>query len=117
MKEELLKNILEFQAQIKIMHWNTESYAEHIAFNSIYSSLDGLFDNLIEVCIGKFQRTHFKQLDITLYDYNKQLFNSHIFILIEKLEMLLEGSGSEIINILDEIKAELNKLKYLLSLR
>jgi len=31
--------------------------------------------------------------------------------------MLLEGSGSEIINILDEIKAELNKLKYLLSLR
>ena len=56
MEKELLLNVLQISAQIKILHWQTESFAEHMAFDRTYESLGDKFDHLIEVYSGKYQR-------------------------------------------------------------
>ena len=38
--DEHFVNLLLFQSQLKIMHWGTESYAEHNAFVSTNGSID-----------------------------------------------------------------------------
>jgi DNA-binding ferritin-like protein len=37
---------------VKLAHFNTSSYAQHMAFGSIYETLEGLTDSIVEQLIG-----------------------------------------------------------------
>jgi hypothetical protein len=47
-------NLLVFQSQLKIMHWGTESYAQHKAYMKAYDSIDEGLDALVESYQGRF---------------------------------------------------------------
>lgn len=119
MEKELLSNVLQIQAQFKILHWQTESYAEHKAFGKVYGALDDLFDRLIEAYMGKYGRPKFggmKQLAVADYD------NVKIDAFIDGLHQFFESAfmattDKELDNICQEITSELDKLKYLLTLK
>lgn len=119
MEKELLSNVLQIQAQIKVLHWQTESFAEHKAFDEVYESLGDLFDKLIEAYSGKYGRPKFggmKQLAVADYD------NVKIDAFIDGLHQFFENTfmattDKELDNICQEITAELDKLKYLLTLK
>ena len=87
MEKELLSTVLQISGQLRILHWQTESFAEHNAFGDTYESLNDKFDHLIEGMVDFFQEAFMAQQD------------------------------AELANLRDEIVADLNKLKYLLTLK
>jgi len=119
MEKELLGNIIQIQGQLKILHWQTESFAEHMAFDTILDDLYDRFDRLVEVYSGKYQRLKFggvKQISYADYD------NLKIDAFIEGMDDFMTSAfmaeqDSELANIRDEIRADLMKLKYLLTLK
>ena len=119
MEKELLSTVIQVQAQIKILHWQTESYAQHKAFNKAYKKLGDLFDNLIEVYSGKYNRPNFGGIkNITFSDYYNVRIETFLDTTIDFFtNLFIAEQDSELANIRDEIKAELEQLKYLLTLK
>ncbi len=121
MTNEIIINLLAMENQMRIFHWQTMSFAEHKAFGDIYENLEDLIDNFVEVCMAKHGRPDFGgEFSIPLFDYNAinvdQYINSMIEFLVS-LDNIYQGPlDSDILNIRDEMLAETNRLKYLLTL-
>ena len=119
MEKQLLANIIQMQGQLKVLHWQTESYAEHKAFEKTLNALMSRFDRIIEVYSGKYQRPKFGGVyQITFADYD----NLKIDAFIEGMDDFLTNAfmaeqDSELANVRDEARADLMKLKYLLTLK
>lgn len=119
---EILKNIVEFQNQLRILHWQTSSFARHKAYGEIYEELDDLIDKFVEVYQGKYPRIKFEnELNIVLRDTEDLDLNQYILqfisVLINDISQQVEEKDSDLFNIRDEILALVHKLKYLLSLK
>ncbi len=115
---------LQLQAEMKILHWQTMSYAEHKAFGKFYDRIGDHIDNLIECIQGKYGRIMIGGIDsIQVSDYNNLKIN--IFLMDMDTFFTTEiwtcginkMADTEIVNIVDEIKAELDRLRYLLTLK
>ena len=119
MEKELLSNVLQIQAQIKTLHWQTESFAEHKAFDETYETLDGLFDTLMEAYMGKYGRPKFGGMkNIAVADYNNIKLDAFIDGLHQFFESaFMADTDKELDNICQEITGALDKLKYLLTLK
>ena len=123
MKKILLKS-LQLQSQLRILHWQTTSFAEHNAFGGAYDELSGLIDTLIEAIQGKYGRIMLGGIDsIQISDYNNLKINVFIFDMEAFFSVEIYNCGinqsadSEIDNIIQEIRGEIQKLKYLLTLK
>jgi hypothetical protein len=121
MTNEIIINLLAMENQMRIFHWQTMSYAEHKAFGKIYENLSDLIDNFVEVCMAKHGRPDFGgEFVIPQFDYKSinvdQYINSMIEFLISLDNVYQEPLDSDILNIRDEMLAEANRLKYLLTL-
>ena len=120
--EQVIFNLIRLQNQFRILHWQTQSYAQHKAFGDIYDALDDHIDNLVEVHQGKYGRIVFNM------PFNIELVNFDDFDITSVLEEATDYLSTEFnndvddvkdtdcLNIRDEILGELNKLKYLLTL-
>ena len=114
--------LVQFQQQIRIYHWQTESYAQHKALGKAYELLDEAIDNFVETFMGKYGR-----LKSTEGDYTFNLSNlegkdvtkavDEFIAYLETYEKELEENDTELLNIRDEIKGIANRLKYLLTLK
>lgn len=123
MKKILIK-FLQLQAQMKILHWQTTSNAEHIAFGNFYEEADEHIDEIVEQIQGKYGRITLGGLDsIIVSDYNTLKLNMFLmdfdtFINVEIFNCgLNKEKDREIDATIDELRSELNKLKYLITLK
>lgn len=123
MKKIVIKS-LQFQNQLRLLHWQTNSYAEHMAFGGCYDAINDIIDTLVEAIQGKYGRIMLGGIDsIQISDYSNLKLN--IFILDMETffskEIFTCGidqtKDSEIDNILQELSGEISKLKYLLTLK
>jgi hypothetical protein len=123
MKKIMLK-CLQLQAEMKILHWQTTAYAEHMAFGGFYAAADAITDRLIEAIQGKYGRIMIGGIDsLQVSDYSNLKIN--IFLMDMDIFFTQEiwncginrASDTEIANIIDELKAELDKLRYLMTLK
>ena len=111
------------QQQFKIFHWQTFSYAEHKAFDSIYESLSDNIDEFVETYMGKYGRPQAaSKFQISIANYNDSDFNSVTDSYIDQLTNTLPGfldkeKDTDLLNIRDTILGDLNQLKYLLTLK
>ena len=121
--EKVVLNLIKLQNQLRINHWQTESFAQHKAFGKAYDGLGDLIDTLVEVHQGKHGKivypspasvelVNMEDLDITsvlveVTDYLSTEFDSEVDT----------QKDTDCMNIRDEILAELNRLKYLLTLK
>lgn len=117
---KLISPLIRIQEQLRIFHWQTESYAQHKAFGKAYEELGDLIDQFVEVYMGKNGKVKAKltysiELD-NLGDNYKEYIDSYIAYLLGMSSELSEND-SDLLNIRDEMLAVLNKLKYLLSLK
>ncbi len=48
---KIIVPLVQFQQQLRVFHWQTESYAQHKALGKAYEALDGLIDSFVEVGI------------------------------------------------------------------
>jgi hypothetical protein len=122
MTNEVVKNLMMAQNQMKIFHWQTLSYAQHKAFGKIYDNLSDLIDDFVEVCMGKHGRPQFNsEFNLTMYDSQSINVDEYITTVIEFLISLDDvydsRIDSDLLNIRDEIMAQFSKLKYLLTLQ
>lgn len=114
----------ETQLMVKLFHWNTKSYATHKATDEFYGKLSDNIDKFIEVLLGKLNnRIDLKnQKTIHLYcvddlQFKNKLHDFKVFLhnLNDKNMGLL--MGEDLLNIRDEMLADLDQLLYLLTLK
>ena len=123
MKEELIIQFFTLQQQFKILHWQTKSHSRHIAYDNIYSSLGELIDDFVEIYMGKYGRVEFSSGEgtINLKNTNTLQLNDFLKENIEWLKSLNEklksDNDSDLLNLRDEMMSEINKLRYLLTLK
>jgi hypothetical protein len=123
MKKIILKS-LQLQAQMRILHWQTNSYAEHVAFGGFYDAADDIIDKLIEAIQGKYGRIMLGGIDsLQVSDYGNLKLNIFLmdiesFYTAEIFNCGIDrNADAEIDNILQELRGEIDKLKYLLTLK
>lgn len=119
---EIILTLEEIQVQMRHLHWQTQSYAQHKAFDFIFESLEDHIDRFVEVCMGKHGRPDFTggyQLsgkDISELDI-EHFINQICEFLISFDMVYNDKQDSDLLNIRDEMLADFNKLKYLLTLK
>lgn len=123
MGNELLIQLIGLQEQLRVLHWQTKSYARHKAYGKKYDSIGDLIDSFMEIYMGKYGRVEFddeegiiplkntKSLDLN------EFFKSNLEFLMTLNDKLDDRKDSDLLNLKDEMMAELNQLRYLLSLK
>ena len=127
-EKEVTKIFLEMLIMIKLFHWNTHSYAQHKATDKLYSSFNDHMDKFIEVLLGKVgNRVPFStSQSIKMYDFKSKeklikkinwfkgyLVEMHSHTFFNKFPKM---KNFDLLNIRDEILADMNQFLYLLSL-
>ena len=109
--------LFSIHAQAKILHLQTTSYAEHNAFGGFYDDLDDLIDQFIECWQGKYGRVNVGgSLSVQNYEAGESMsFADNVLAYLNSLQN--DCPDSELKNILDEMKALADRLKYLLTLK
>ena len=51
---KLISYLLHSRTQIHIFHWQTQSFAEHMALNTYYDEIVELIDGIVEAWMGKY---------------------------------------------------------------
>jgi hypothetical protein len=123
MKEEIVITLVQIQAQFRVLHWQTTSFSRHTAYGKIYGELEGNIDDFVEILMGKQGRFDLPEegADIKLFNLKSLEINSFIGTILEFLlglsEKLDTKKDSDLLNLRDEIMANTNQLKYLLTLK
>jgi len=123
----VILNFFIIQNYLKVNHWQTSSYATHIAIGNLYDALNLLIDQFIETLQGKIgKHIQFKnpeKIEISNQSDNdvKRLITICIkWIESELPKILLRDEkivmSSDLKNIADEMVGELNKALFLLTL-
>jgi len=116
---EFVKVMFNLQLINKLYHWNTTSFARHKATDQFADSIDPLVDRFVEVFSGRYNIKPYVT-DIMLNQ--KFVTDDGIVDLIRAIKGYLERevpkfvNDSELLNIRDELLAEINKMNYLLRL-
>ena len=119
----LISTFLGIQSQFKVLHWQTQSYSKHIAYGGIYDAFSALSDQFIEIYMGKYGRIALEGANDTIQLSNIGELNVDDFIctvadFLCSLTNQLNGQrDTDLLNIRDEMLGEINKLKYLLTLK
>jgi DNA-binding ferritin-like protein len=120
--ETVFKNILQNISQAKLLHWQTCKYAQHKALDELFESLIELGDELAESVMGKYGRPHLSEENLCLRLFN---YNNNLSFFMDELYncyrndcrcLFDDNKDSELVNIIDEIIAVIDKIKYLLTL-
>lgn len=108
--------LFSIRTQVHVLHLQTTSFAEHKALNEFYDDILDLTDTLLENMIPMYGRPR-GLVSSEVVDWqpgiSKQILTQFHS---EFCELCQYVSQSELKNIMDEIKAVINKTMYLLSL-
>lgn len=119
----LMSTFLGIQSQFKVFHWQTQSYAKHIAYGGIYDTLSDLSDEFMETYMGKYGRVALEgEADSILLgnigEVNIEEFLETIVEFLLSLNHKLDSNkDSDLLNLRDEMLGAINKLRYLLTLK
>lgn len=123
MSLEIFENILviffRHQIKIKMFHFQTTSYASHKASDSYLAEFEGKLDRFMEVAqgvVGKFQT---KNINFNINTLNDETIIGELDGLINTLRLFdnLIKQYTELLNIRDEMVADAQQFKYLLSFK
>jgi hypothetical protein len=121
--DKVIVNLIKIQNQLRILHWQTLSYAAHKALGNAYEDLDELIDSLVEIHQGKYGRITFETpIDLGLVNQDEIDLEDILIQLNDYLAGPFAAmhdpiKDTDCLNIRDEILAVINKLRYLLTLK
>jgi hypothetical protein len=116
---DIVATFFNMRDQVKLYHWQTKSFAEHKSTDELIGKLDTNIDTFVEVYMGRYGRPYMKE---TLPVKNLTVTGIRGFInktggwLSEKLPQMLKKTDTDLLNIRDEMLADINQVKYLLTL-
>ena len=108
--------------QIKLYHWQTKSFSRHKATDGVIDTLDELIDKYVEVYMGRYGRPKMTSRNNMVQVKNLSEANVVRFIkqcityLQSELVKGLKPQDTDLINLRDEMLADLNQLLYLFTL-
>lgn len=115
--ETIASKLTYFQEQIHLLHWQTNSYAEHKALGSLYEYIQDFKDDLIEKLMGY---TGKKPAVYKLEPLSASTSNVVVDELISFAKSLKEygemNCYQDVCNLSDSLSGEAAKVKYLLTL-
>jgi hypothetical protein len=119
---DLITKFLTLHNQLKVYHWQTDSYAQHRAFGGAYDAFTGYIDQFVEEFMGQYSRIMnkegFKAVSSNITDKDPEKFiEEYITFLVVELPKGLNEKDTNLLNIRDEMLGELQKLKYRLTLK
>lgn len=123
MSGEIVNLMLTLRNQVKIYHWETMQFSRHKSTDDLLEKLDDSIDKFVEVYIGKYGRPKLtpKTGTIRLRNYNdeegQELLKQAIEWLTTRLPKLLSSKDTDLLNIRDEIVADLNQTLYLFTFK
>jgi hypothetical protein len=106
---------------VKLYHWQTKSYARHVASDAFVSKIDSLIDKFVEVYIGRYERdpkiSKKKDMEITVPVLSDSSIVTYLqdtcTWLEDQLPKGLNKKDTELISIRDEMLVEINQAIYL----
>jgi len=118
---KLIVPFITLQEQLRVFHWQSNTYGQHKAFGKAYDHLGDLIDSFVEVYSGKYGKPKAKlKYNFSLSNFEEgyvEFIDSGLSFLDSLEEDLDLAKDSDLLNIRDEMKAVLNRLKYLLTLK
>lgn len=120
--QKLLPQLFGFRDQIKLYHWQTLSHARHVASDTFVTNLNAFIDNFVEIYQGKYGRIKLGKVatirledidDDSIISYMKKYRNYLTYTLTNSLDSMKD---TDLLNIRDEMLADVNKTLYLFSL-
>ena len=119
--EEIVQPMLEFRNQIKLYHWKTDSYARHKATCKYLELFAEKTDQFIEVLIGSRGKKVSSNFAIKFKNVIDKNATGHVEKFREwvsdTLPTLLHEHEPDLLNLKDELLADLNRLLYLFKLQ
>lgn len=116
---DIVSAMLTIRNQIKLYHWQTKSFADHKATDDLTAALDTAIDSFVEVYMGKYGRPKVTK-GIKLHNFSanmaREFVSKQTVYLMNVLPRKLKKNDTDLMNIRDEILAELNKTRYLFTL-
>lgn len=114
----ITKNLLELLNMVKLYHWKTYSYPEHEATDALYAKLSKHIDEFVEVLLGK-DDSDIKKMEKNLKmidaknttDLKKRIYEYREYFI--SMNKIFDEKDSDLLNIRDEIIADLNRFLYL----
>ena len=115
--DSLMTKIVNFQLQVRIFHWNTLEYPQHMAAGTTYSDLDEILDTLVETYQGYNSRIKFTDT-ISIRNIEDLVVEEWLQDTMETMDALRSKlPQSDLQNIMDEALGTVSKFKYLLTLK
>lgn len=120
--ETIIQVFFNILLNIRLYHWSTTSYARHTGSGALYDSLNGLIDQFVETYMGRYKRPEFKSsFNIPVKQFTdssiEDTLREYIQFLKYEVPNYLKESDTDLLNIRDEMVADLNKTLYLFTLR
>lgn len=120
-KEKIVKYFLELLNMVKLYHWNTKSYSQHKATDELHERLSENVDKFVEVLLGK-DASRLSRLDKKIKltklkntsSLKQKVFEYREYLI--KMDKCLSDHDSDLLNIRDEMLADVNQFLYLLTL-
>jgi hypothetical protein len=105
-----------------MFHFQTKYYGAHKASDHLHEKFGDLYDRFLEVYQGKHGRIPRVEGEITLHSLKDSTIipfcQKFVQLLTERVPQILTvREDSDLCNIIDEMKAEINQFIYLLSFR
>jgi DNA-binding ferritin-like protein len=125
-QQRIVTMFLQMLNTVKLYHWKTSSYAQHKATDELYTNLNANIDTFVEVMLGKtggrVNLTFVKTLPLLDYtnvaDVKREVAKYKQFLIdMNKDATLNITNNSDLLNIRDEILANLNQFTYLLTFK
>jgi len=125
-QQHMVTMFLQMLNTVKLYHWKTSSYAQHKATDELYGNLNTNIDSFVEVMLGKtggrVNLTGQKTLPLLDYtnvaDFKREVAKYKQFLIdMNKDATLNITNNSDLLNIRDEILANLNQFTYLLTFK
>jgi DNA-binding ferritin-like protein len=125
-QQRIVTMFLQMLNTVKLYHWKTSSYAQHKATDELYGNLNTNIDTFVEVMLGKtggrVNLTFVKTLPLLDYtnvaDFKREVAKYKQFLIdMNKDTTLNITNNSDLLNIRDEILANLNQFTYLLTFK
>ena len=115
---------LHWLTQLRLWHWATTSYSIHKATDKAYKAFGDLIDRYIEVYQGRHGRLPLPTWDhcpeYTSIESTKDRLEAmrwfREYLAIDLVKILDKDIDTDLINLRDEMLAELHKLSYLFTL-
>ena len=112
---DLIQFLLEAANQVRVLHWGTSSYSEHVALGDLYDAISDAADKIAEALMGAQGKRLQLKGTLELVDYAEGVPANYVRGIGEALTSIT-GLPTDILNMRDDLLAAVHKTSYLLTL-